>query len=204
MRFRCGQCKTNYNFDDQKIPQNGIKLKCKHCNNSFVITINHVIKADDDKSQRFCSNCGAATAINANKCPKCNLLFNIGKSANVIDNKDYVDLTGKVASQKRKKKILVAVAAVLIILPMAAYFLLGEKKLKQLYVSAAQYFGMEAKSNVRTFSTQGKFLVTLADGSKIDAAQINFEENHVLVVDPDGVELTIAKQDVAGIDNLGK
>lgn len=216
MRFKCGQCGTNYKYDAGKITGNGIILKCKGCDNKFAINKNHVMKARDANSQRYCSNCNNAAPIDANKCPKCGLHFNIGKVSLIIDNKEYVSIEEEkgcveksVSFFRRHQRSLSLSGAATILVVLAVLFIpfssITRYKNKALELIGTHTTPMEpAPPEPDTMHVQGKFLISLADGGKINANEINFQEQDVKITDTKGMEITVPKKNITGIANLNQ
>ena len=215
MRFKCGQCGTNYRYDAGKITGNGVILRCKGCDNKFAINKNHVIKARDTNSLRYCSNCNNASPINANNCAKCGFHFNIGKVSLIIDNNDYVSIeeeTGNVARTmsffKRYRKGLSLTGAATTLVVLGALFI-PFSSLTTFKDATRELVGKQtpesqdsAPPKPDTMSVQGKFLISLADGGKITAATIDFREQDVRITDTKGMEITVSKKNITGIANI--
>ncbi|MDH4317938.1 MAG: zinc-ribbon domain-containing protein [Desulfobulbaceae bacterium] len=215
MRFKCGQCGTNYSYDAGKITGNGVILRCKSCDNKFAINKNHVIKARDANSLRYCSNCNNTSPISANSCDKCGFHFNIGKISLIIDNKDYVSIEEETRSLpraisffKRNRKSLSLTGTAMILVTLGILFI-PFSSLTTFKDAALEFVGKQipnspgsAPPKPNTMRVQGKFLISLADGGEINADTINFREQDVQIIDTSGMEITISKKNITGIANI--
>jgi len=215
MRFKCGQCDTNYNYNSDKITSNGVILKCKNCDNKFAINKNHVIKAKDDNSVRYCSNCNYPAPINAHSCSKCGLHFNIGKISLIIDNNDYTNIDEKSSPAQQTFSFLgrhrtsvsiitgALIIAVIVILfiPFSTFTKLKNSSL-ELLMKDSTITSESNNLNADTINIQGKFLISLIDGGQITASTINFDEQQVKIIDNKGMEITVNKRDISGIADM--
>lgn len=214
MRFRCGQCKTNYHLEDKQIPKSGLKIKCKKCDNLFEINSNHIIRSSAADSVRYCSNCGVSNEISASKCHKCRMVFNIGLSLLAIDNKDYIDLTNNIGATnkikefyKQNKKKLIAITLLAIIGAAAVTFeFLGYTNNIKNTVASLVESSKEVVSNTNTppvpekpAKFEGKYYVALRNGGSFEATEISFKDNKVIIVDRFGLAVTLDKKDILEI-----
>ncbi len=89
MKFQCGECGKNYRFNEAKIKDEGVSLKCDNCSNMFFINGALVFSSTNQNSKLICHNCGEMIHERNLRCNKCNLILNKTREDLRIDNKYY-------------------------------------------------------------------------------------------------------------------